>query len=239
MDKKDTVRLIMDYMHRAMMHHAMWYAEVQHQLGREKAFDILKAVCDRSFNIQLKRLSKKLEFEMDEDIPVPLLNMSDEKLAVLKESISANWLANDGVWFQAVEFTRGMNDAKRCNDSCWGQFSPFEAWSIKRFLNMPGKPGLEGLKNALGYRLYAAVNVQSISDETPDSFIFRMNTCRVQYARNRKGLDDYPCKSGGTVEFTTFAETIDPDIKTECIGCPPDKHPKEWYCSWKFTLERE
>lgn len=237
MNKKETARLILDFMHRAMMHHAMWYGEIQHQLGREKALDILTSVCDRSFDIQMKRLSKSLGFDMKEDVPAPLLNMSDQELVTLKESIAANWLANDGVWFQAVEFTRGMTDAKRCNDSCWAQFSPFEAWSVKRFLNLPENSGLEGLKKAMEYRLYAAINEQSITDVTSNSFIFSMNTCRVQAARKRKGLDDYPCKSGGMVEFTTFAETIDPEIKTECIGCPPDEHPDEWYCSWKFTID--
>ncbi len=46
------------------------------------------------------------------------MNMEKEKLDKIKEAVAANWLATDGVWFQAVEFTRGMNDAKRCNDSC-------------------------------------------------------------------------------------------------------------------------
>jgi len=129
-----------------------------------------------------------------------------------------------------------MNDAKRCNDSCWAHFSPFEAWSIKKYLDLPQNPGLEGLKKALGFRLYARINTQSFIDEGPDSFVFQMNQCRVQYARKRKGLDDYPCKSGGMVEYTYFARSIDPRIKTECIGCPPDDHPDEWYCAWRFKI---
>jgi hypothetical protein len=63
-----------------------------------------------------------------------------------------------------------------------------------------------------------------------------MNDCRVQSARKRKGLDDYPCKSAGIIEYSTFAAAIDTRIKTECIGCPPDKHPDEWYCAWKFSI---
>jgi hypothetical protein len=142
------------------------------------------------------------------------------------------------VWFQAVENAYGMSEAKRCNDSCWAQFSPFEAWSVKFMLKLPENSGLEGLKKALQYRLYASINVQEIVDETPDSFVFRMVDCRVQSARKRKGLDDYPCKSGGLVEYRSFAETIDKRIQTECIGCPPDKHPKGWYCSWKFFINK-
>ncbi|MCD4774238.1 MAG: DUF6125 family protein [Bacteroidales bacterium] len=47
------------------------------------------------------------------------------------------------------------------------------------------------------------------------------------------------CKSGGLVEYTSFAEAIDPRIKTECIGCPPDAHPDEWFCAWRFFVEEE
>jgi hypothetical protein len=95
---------------------------------------------------------------------------------------------------------------------------------------------LEGLKKALRFRLYACINTQTIIDDTEQSIIFQMNDCRVQSARKRKGLTDYPCKSAGLVEYRTFAETIDGRIKTECIGCPPDQHPAQWFCSWKFYL---
>jgi Family of unknown function (DUF6125) len=234
--KKEKARMILDFWHRTMMHHAIWYAEVQHQFGREKALEVMKEAHQRSYAIQMKRLSRFFGFEMDEDVPAPMLEMDHERLDELQKSVAINWLANDGVWFQAVEFSLGMNDAKRCNDSAWAQFSPFEAWSIKQMLNMPEKPGLEGLKKALNNRLYAFVNEQSFEDEGPNAFVFRMNNCRVQSARKRKGLDDYPCKSGGLVEYRTFAAGIDARIKTECIACPPDKHPEEWFCAWRFSI---
>jgi len=236
LDKKELVRLIIDYMHRTMMHHIMWYNEVMHQFGREKALEIFKIAYERGYDIHMKRLSRTLGFEMDEDLPKPLLDKNIDTLKALKDSVAANWLATDGVWFQAVEFSRGMNDAKRCNDSTWAQFSPMEAWSIKRLLDLTDQPGLDGLKKALNFRLYASINEQSFDEEKADSFIFRMNNCRDQSARKRKGLDDYPCKSGGMVEYTTFAETIDSRIKTECIACPPDDHPDDWYCSWRFSI---
>ncbi|MCF8298597.1 MAG: DUF6125 family protein [Saprospiraceae bacterium] len=237
LNKKETARLIIDYFHRTMMHHAMWFGEVQHQFGREKALEAMKDAYSKSYGIQMKRLSKVLGFEMEDDIPKPMLELTDETLQNLKENAAVNWLANDGVWFQTVEFSRNMHDAKRCNDSAWGQFSPFEAWSIKRYLNLPENSGLEGLKKALQFRLYATVNEQSIVEETENSFVFQMNNCRVQSARKRKGLDDYPCKSGGMIEYTTFAEAIDSRIKTECIACPPDAHPEEWFCAWRFYID--
>ncbi|UCF90223.1 MAG: cytosolic protein [Desulfobacterales bacterium] len=232
----DKARLVRDMLHRIIIHYAIWFTEVRHQMGLEKALEILETASQRSIDIQLQRLAKLLGFEMQDGLPAALLNLSPDALMQLMDSVAVNWLANDGVWFQAVEFSSGMNDAKRCNDSSWAHFSPFEAWSIKRFLNLPDHPGLEGLKKALNFRLYARVNEQSFTEEGPGSLVFRMNECRVQSARKRKGLDDYPCQSGGMVEYTYFARSIDPRIRTECIGCPPDAHPPEWYCAWRFTI---
>jgi hypothetical protein len=236
MDQSDIAALVVDQFHRIIIHHALWFTEVWHQMGMEQALKTLSEAFDRSYGIQMGRLSKQLGFEMKDNVPAALLNMPMEQLLALLDSVAVNWLANDGVWFQAVEFSQGMNDAKRCNDSCWGRFSPFEAHSIRKFLNLPEHPGLTGLKQALNFRLYARINEQSFVEKSDHELIFQMNDCRVQSARKRKGLNDYPCKSGGLVEYTYFARAIDPDIKTECIGCPPDAHPDDWFCSWRFTI---
>jgi hypothetical protein len=239
LNQEETLRLIGDFLHRIVLHYGLWFNEVRHQMGAARAMETLGEASSRSVSIQLKRLAQVLGIEMIDGVPAPLKHMSAEQLKTLLEAVSVNWLANDGVWFQAVEFSSGMNDAKRCNDSCWARFSPVEAWSIRRFLNLPAQPGLDGLKRALGFRLYAVINTQSIVEEGPDSFVFRMNQCRVQAARQRKGLDDYPCKSGGLVEYSEFARAIDSRILTECIGCPPDPHPPEWFCAWRFRLPSE
>ena len=106
---------------------------------------------------------------------------------------------------------------------------------IKAFLNIPEQGGLEGLERALPFRIYARINKQTV-ERKGENLIFRMVTCRVQDARHRKGLEDYPCKSAGLVEYGAFARTIDPRTKTECLACPPDKHPQEWACAWRFYL---
>jgi len=233
---EENAKLIIDFFHRISMHHAMWFAEVSEKFGKAKAYEILDQVFEKSYALQMKRLSKVLGFEMKDTIPSGLTNLPSEKLIELREGIALNWLANDGIWFQAIEFSSGMEDAKKCNDSSWAQFAPFEAWSIKRNLNLPEFPGLDGLKQALKMRMYSFINKQSFADETENSFVFRMDDCRVQSTRKRKGLDDYPCKSAGLIEFPEFAKAIDSRIKTECICCPPDKHPEEFYCGWKFSI---
>ncbi|MBW2092151.1 MAG: cytosolic protein [Deltaproteobacteria bacterium] len=239
LSREQLTRLILDMFHRIAVHHGLWLAEVERQMGMEKALEIMRTACKRSLAIQMSRMAETLGFEMKDDLPKPLLDLPKTTLVSMLDSVAKNWLANDGVWFQAVEFNSGMFDAKRTNDSCWVRFSPFEADSIKEFLGLPKMAGLSGLKKALNFRLYSRINKQSIIQETPDSLVFEMNDCRVQAARKRKGLEDYPCKSVGMVEYPYFARTIDPRIKTECIGCPPDDHPEEWYCAWRFTLSKE
>jgi len=237
MNKEELALFAMDLMHRSMVHHVFWFKEVEHQMGFEAALKIMEEAYEKSRQIQLKRLSKILGFQLENGIPSPLLSLPKETMTELIEGLGINWLAGDGVWFQAVESAHGMGDAKRCNDSCWAWFSPFEAWSIKRFLNLGDAAGLEGLQKALAYRLYGQINEQSIEIDGPDSFIFRMNHCRVQAARKSKDMEDYPCKSAGLVEYSTFARAIDSRIQTECIACPPDTHPDEWFCAWRFYLQ--
>ena len=164
-------------------------------------------------------------------------DLSREELLQLIGNFAKNWLAHDGLWFQAVERKRGMEEAIEADAAAWERFSPIEAKRIKEFLKLPEQPGLEGLKEALEYRMYAVLNKQSSVLEG-GVLRFHMNDCRVQSARKRKGLPDFPCKPVGLVEYSTFAETIDPRIKTHCIACPPDDHPDEYYCGWEFTIEK-
>ncbi len=236
LSKEKQQALVIDMFTRIVAHYGLWFNEVQHQMGMEKALTALDKATQSTIGILMKHLSGVLGFEQNKGIPNALVALDDSQMEKLTAAIGKSWLANDGVWFQAVEFDHGMNDAKRCNDSCWTRFSPFEAHRIKKLLGLGEFPGLDGLKKALNFRMYAFINRQGIVDEGPNSFIFQMNECRVQRARIRKGLDDYPCKSAGLVEYARFAEGVDKRIKTECIGCPPDPHPDDWFCAWRFTL---
>ena len=89
----------------------------------------------------------------------------------------------------------------------------------------------------LKHRLYARLNLQESLEVSDTRVVFRMVDCRVQSARKRKGLTDFPCKSVGLVEYSEFAKTIDPRIETRCIACPPDAHPEEFWCAWEFVLK--
>ena len=164
-------------------------------------------------------------------------HLSRETLEAMLVDFAKNWLAHDGLWFQAAERKFDMETAIELDKNAWEKFTVVEARRIMARHDIPENSGLEGLKKALGLRLYAFINVQVIGNETENSFEFYMTDCRVQSARRRKELPLFPCKQVGIVEYTNFAKTIDPRIKTECICCPPDPEAgKHHYCGWRFSI---
>ena len=164
------------------------------------------------------------------------LSMSREELVRALEMFAKNWLAHDGCWFLAAEERLGMEAAIELDTRAWERFAEAEARRIMATFHLPHQGGLEALETALGLRMYSLINTQRLEwadDRTRLRFF--MDVCRVQETRRRKGLPDFPCKSVGTVEFETFARTIDPRIHTTCLHCPPET-PEGKYCAWEFSI---
>lgn len=147
-----------------------------------------------------------------------------------------NWLAMDGLWFQAVEQRYGMDTAIAMDRQVWELFAVIEALRIKERLNLPENGGLDALEIALKNRLIFLLNELEILRPDKNTLLVTTKTCRVQAARKKKGLPDFPCRTVGLVEFPVFAHTIDSRIVTSCLSCPPEILPGIPYCSWKFTI---
>ena len=166
-----------------------------------------------------------------------LEGLTKEELMDYIEDLSKNWLAIDGTWFQAVEKDYGIDKAIELDVAQWKRFTVIEAKRIMRRFNIEENGGILALVKALKFRVYANINVQEIIEVSDNRCVFRMNNCRVQYARKQRNLPDFPCKPVGIVEYGDFAKTIDPRIQTRCIACPPGAHPDNYYCAWEFTIE--
>lgn len=161
--------------------------------------------------------------------------MSREQLLAALRTFAKSWLAHDGCWFLSAEETLGMDVALTLDRISWQRFAAVEASRLRETFEIPERGGLDALARALELRMYSLINAQHSEPTADGKLRFRMDMCRVQEARRRKDLADFPCRPVGEVEFATFARTIDPRIRTRCVHCPPDTNPGE-YCEWEFTL---
>lgn len=164
-----------------------------------------------------------------------LEKLSKDELIELIEIYSKNWLAMDGVWFQSIEQKSGMDEAMFHDARAWEKFTVIEARRIKEFLKLPDNSGTEGLAKALKLRFYANINEDRIETKG-NTLIYTSVNCRVQRARERKGMPFHPCKSVGIIEYSEFAKVIDERFLCECLSCYPDITDNGCCCKWKFTL---
>lgn len=165
-----------------------------------------------------------------------LADLSKEDLWALLADTAKNWLAHDGFWFLAAEKKFNIETAIELDQQAWHGFAVVEAKRILKRLNMPPGGGIPSLVKAFDYRMYAFINQYQVNEIGPNRCVFKMKSCHVQEARQRKGFPAFPCKPVGLVEFSQFASTIDPRIQTRCISCPPDKHPEGEWCVWEFVI---
>lgn len=168
---------------------------------------------------------------------VEFATLDPKLLAYLLEDAAKLWLAHDGLWFQAVEETFGMEVALRLDEEAMGRFTVIEAQRIKQRWGLGDQAGLDGLAFALERRLYAHINRQELRRVDQRTLILRMLECRVQSARQRKGMAPFPCRSVGLIEYREFARTIDEGITTACLACPPGGGDETCWCAWQFTVE--
>jgi ubiquinone/menaquinone biosynthesis C-methylase UbiE len=160
----------------------------------------------------------------------------DDLLGAL-EVFAKNWLAHDGCWFLAAEDRFGTETAMDLDERSWARFSVAEATRIMAAVKIPPGGGLEALAKVLERRMYTFINPQRMewSEDRRQLRLF-MESCRVQEARRRRNLPDFPCKPVGMVEFSGLARTVDPRIQVRCLSCPPDPS-QGGGCAWEFGLE--
>ena len=141
----------------------------------------------------------------------------------------------DAFWFLRVAARFDQATAESLNEEVWEQAGRLGARAIVERLGVEDR-GLEGLVAA--QRLYpwcALLGYQFT--RTPDEVVLRVPCCAVQRARLDRGLGEYRCKEMHRREFVAFATQIDPRIRVECSFAPPDPHPGDCFCEWRFRLQ--
>lgn len=159
--------------------------------------------------------------------------ISDECPREYLEFLLWHYRVVDAFWFIRVEEEWDLSTAETINERVWGKVTELAARKIKEKFAPEG--GLTGLKKALGFLPWTILVDYDLEDKG-DELILSVSHCPPQEGRLKHGLGEYSCKEMHRAEFEAFAKVIDPNIRVECLFAPPDEHPPDLFCKWRFTV---
>ena len=149
-----------------------------------------------------------------------------------------NMWAVDGLYYLGIEEAFDTEAATEIDRKVWEVMGRIEARRLRTLFDI-AENDIPSVMKALRLSGWSLDLEDKEIIVEKDRAIVRNVKCRVQNTRLSKGLVEFGCKPVRWGFLKSFAKEFNPNIEVKCNVCPPDKHSKDLWCEWEFTLKEK